>query len=296
MKQKALVLGGKTGLVGQALAEVLRTSGWEVAAPGREDLDVRPDGPEGLEERLKTLIDAAEPACVFNTIAHTRVDAAEDEPEAAALLNQGLPAALARIMQTRPGTTLVHFSTDFVFDGTKQTPYTPQDQTAPLCVYGKTKLAGEEALLSLLPKDLPRCLIIRTAWLFGPGRKNFVSTILQACKDKPALNVVDDQVGSPTYTPDLAQYTLKLVEAGAGGIFHIVNSGQASWFELAAEAVKLARAECRVNPIPSSGYPQKARRPAYSVLGCADLTRVTGIMPRAWPQALREYIATLRQE
>ncbi|MCL1939614.1 MAG: dTDP-4-dehydrorhamnose reductase [Desulfovibrionaceae bacterium] len=283
MRQKALVLGGKTGLVGQALAEVLRASGWDVAAPGREELDVAAPDAAG---RLEALIDSSEPSCVFNTIAYTKVDAAEDEPEAATLLNRTLPATLGRIMKTRP-CTLVHFSTDFVFDGKKRTPYTPQDPTAPLCVYGKTKLAGEEALLSF---DLPHCLIIRTAWLFGPGRKNFVSTILQACKEKRIVNVVHDQIGSPTYTPDLAQYTLKLVESGASGIFHIVNNGQASWCELAGEAVSLAQAECMVNPIPSSEYPQKARRPAYSVLDCDDLARLTGIMPRPWPQALREYI------
>jgi len=284
---KALILGGKTGLVGQALATALKDSGWEVSAPGREEFDV--DAPD-FANRLEALIDASEPSCVFNTIAYTKVDAAEDEPKIAALLNQALPATLGRIMQTRHG-TLVHFSTDFVFDGKKKTPYTPQqDRTAPLCVYGTTKLAGEEALLSL---DLPRCLIIRTAWLFGPGRRNFVSAILQASKEKGAINVVDDQVGSPTYTPDLAQYTLKLVESGASGIFHIVNSGEASRHELAVEAVKLAQVECMVNPIPSSGYPQKALRPAYSVLNCEDLTRMTGITPRAWTQALREYIATL---
>jgi dTDP-4-dehydrorhamnose reductase len=285
MKQKALILGGKTGLVGQALTSALRASGWDVTAPGRSDLDV---GASDAAGRLEALIDFSEPSCVFNAIAHTKVDAAEDEPEAATLLNCTLPATLGKIIKTRP-CALVHFSTDFVFDGKKNTPYAPKDSTAPLCAYGKTKQAGEEALLSL---DLPRCLIVRTAWLFGPDRKNFVSAILQACKEKRIVNVVHDQVGSPTYTPDLAQYTLKLLDSGAKGIFHIVNSGQASWFELAAEAVSLAQAECMINPIPSSEYPQKARRPSYSVLDCKDLARLTGTIPRPWPQALREYLFT----
>jgi dTDP-4-dehydrorhamnose reductase len=283
MKRKALVLGGKTGLVGQALTKALLASGWDVATHGRDDFDV---GASDAAKRLEDLIDSLEPACIFNAIAYTKVDAAEDEPNAATLLNRTLPATLGRIVKTRP-CTLVHFSTDFVFDGKKNMPYTPEDPTAPLCVYGKTKLAGEDALLSL---DLPHCLIILTAWLFGPDRKNFVSAILQACKEKSAITVVHDQVGSPTYTPDLALYTLKLVESGASGIFHIVNSGQASWCELASEAAGLAQAECMVNPIPSSEYPQKARRPAYSALSCDGLTRLTGIVPRPWPQALREYI------
>ncbi len=281
--QKAVVLGGVTGLVGQALTEALQASGWMVRALSRSDVDFRaPDA----SDTLRGLLDAIEPALVFNTVAYTQVDAAEDDPEAATLLNRTLPALLGRLVKAR-GCGLVHFSTDFVFNGKKQQPYTKEYPTDPLCVYGKTKLAGEEALLSL---DLPNGLIIRTAWLFGPGRKNFVSTILQRCQEKKGINVVHDQIGSPTYTADLAQYTLKLVEAGASGLFHVVNSGQASWCELASEAVQLAQAQCVVTPIPSSAYPQKATRPAYSVLDCGDLTRMTGISPRPWPQALREYI------
>ena len=281
--QKAVVLGGVTGLVGQALTEALQASGWMVRALSRSDVDLRaPDA----ADTLGGLLDAIEPALVFNTVAYTQVDAAEDDPEAATLLNRTLPALLGRLVKAR-GCGLVHFSTDFVFNGKKQQPYSKEDPADPLCVYGKTKLAGEEALLSL---DLPNCLIVRTAWLFGPGRKNFVSTILQRCQEKKGVNVVHDQIGSPTYTVDLAQYTLKLVEAGANGLFHVVNSGQASWCELASEAVQLAQTQCVVTPIPSSAYPQKATRPAYSVLDCRDLTRMTGISPRPWPQALREYI------
>ena len=281
--QKAVVLGGVTGLVGQALTEALQASGWMVRALSRSDVDLRaPDA----ADTLGNLLDAIEPTLIFNTVAYTQVDAAEDDPEAATLLNRTLPALLGRLVKTR-GCGFVHFSTDFVFNGKKRQPYTKEDPTDPLCVYGQTKLAGEEALLSL---DLPNCLIIRTAWLFGPGRKNFVSTILQRCQEKKGVNVVHDQIGSPTYTADLAQYTLKLVEAGATGLFHVVNSGQASWCELASEAAQLAQSQCVVTPIPSSAYPQKAVRPAYSVLDCSDLTRMTGISPRPWPQALREYI------
>ena len=282
--QKALVLGGATGLVGQALVAVLREAGWEVRVIGRSDVDLRaPDA----TRRLQTLIDCAEPACIFNAVGYTQVEAAEDDPETATLLNRTLPAMLGRLVKERGCCGLVHFSTDFVFNGKKPLPYTTEDAVDPLCVYGKTKRAGEEALLAL---DLPNCLIIRTAWLFGPGRKNFISTILGLCREKKSINVVHDQIGSPTYTLDLAMYTLKLVEAGGSGLFHIVNSGQASWCELASEAVQLAQMECAVTPVPSSAYPQKAARPAYSVLNCDELTRITGIAPRPWPQALREYV------
>lgn len=281
--QKALVLGGDTGLVGQALVEVLRESYWDVATASRDDICF--DAPD-TADRLAKIVYDCEPDCVFNTIAYTQVDKAEDEPEEAALINRTFPAMLGRIIKNTPS-SLVHFSTDFVFDGKKSAPYATDDPTSPQSVYGKTKRGGEEALLSL---DLPRCIIVRTAWLFGPGRKNFISTILSVCRDKRMLNVVHNQVGSPTYTLDLAQYTLKLVESGASGIFHIVNSGKASWCELADEAVRLAQMECTLNPVPSSEYPQKALRPAYSVLDCKELGRVTGISPRPWPQALRDYI------
>jgi dTDP-4-dehydrorhamnose reductase len=281
--QKALVLGGATGLLGQALVAALRESGWEIRIIGRSDVDLRAFD---SNDRLRTIIDNSEPTCIFNAIAYTQVDAAEDDPESATLLNRSLPALLGRLVKER-GCGLVHFSTDFVFNGKKMQPYTIEDAVEPLSVYGKSKRAGEEALLSL---NLPHCLIIRTAWLFGPGRKNFISTILAHCREKKAVNVVDDQIGSPTHTVDLAQYTLKLVEAGGNGLFHIVNSGQASWCELASEAVQLAQVECVVTPVPSSAYPQKVQRPTYSVLNCDAFTRITGIAPRPWPQALRDFL------
>ncbi len=281
--QKALVLGGSTGLVGQALVEVLQASGWQVAATGRADLDfAAPD----IADALERLVDRVEPGCIFNAVGYTQVDAAEDNLEEATLLNRTLPSLLGRVVKTRP-CSLVHYSTDFVFNGRAKEPYTTESPPNPTSAYGRTKLAGEEALLGL---SLSHCMIVRTAWLFGPGRKNFVRTILNRCAAQHSINVVHDQVGSPTYTLDLAQYTLKLVEAGANGLFHIVNTGMASWCELADEAASLAQLECVVNAVPSSAYPQKALRPAFSVLDTASLTRATGITPRPWPKALREYI------
>lgn len=282
-KAKALILGGATGLVGRALCEKLEEAGWIFQVAGRAEFDfAAPDA----SDRLAGLVDDLEPDCVFNAIGYTQVDQAEDEPEAATLLNRTLPAIIGRVLLTRP-CTLVHYSTDFVFDGKKESPYTCEDDCNPLCVYGKTKLAGEEALLALA---LPKCLIIRTAWLFGPYKKNFVSTILGLCQEKKQIDVVFDQVGSPTYTPDLAHFSLRLVDAGASGIFHVVNSGQANWCELAGEAVHLAQLECRVNPVTSEHFPRKAKRPAYSVLDHTKLDSVTGLSPRPWPQALRDYI------
>ena len=278
--RSAVVLGGKTGLLGQSLCAALARRGWTVHAPARDEVDLldRP-GVEGYLARTSA-------TALFNTVAYTKVDQAEDEPAEAALLNRQLPLVLGQAARNT-GTALVHYSTDFVFNGKKTSPYTPDDQPDPRSVYGRTKLQGERELLGL---DLPNLLIIRTSWLFGPCKINFVTRILELAASRPELSVVHDQVGSPTYTPDLAANSLALVDKGAVGIFHLANAGQASWCELASEAVRVADLPCRIKPIPSSEYPQKACRPAYSVLDMAKFTACTGITPRPWVQALREFL------
>lgn len=281
--QRALVLGGKTGLVGQALMEALHGNGWEAKATERSTIDYTSSY---AGEQLEALVEEYAPTCIFNAVGYTAVDAAEEHPEEADLLNRALPAMVGRVAK-QFSCQLVHYSTDFVFNGRKKTPYSVDDPTDPLNVYGKSKLAGEEALLAL---DFPDCIIIRTAWLFGPGKDNFITKILRACKANSSINVVHDQIGSPTYTPDLALYSLKLVEARARGVFHVVNSGVASWCELASEASRLAQAECTIMPIPSSAYPTKAVRPAYSVLDTSSLERAIGGSPRPWIQALTDYV------
>jgi dTDP-4-dehydrorhamnose reductase len=277
---KAVVLGGRTGLLGQALTAALEDHGWRVDAPGRAELDVLDS------DALARHLEAQEPDFVFNAVAYTQVDKAEDEPERATLLNKTFPLGLGRLAKTQ-GFRLIHYSTDFVFDGRAQTPYHEDDETGPASVYGRSKLAGERALLEL---NLPGLCILRTAWLYGPGKGNFVRTILGLAKEREQIQVVHDQIGSPTYTRDLAAYSLELASLKVHGVFHLVNRGQASWCELAAEAVNLAGLQCQVQAIPSSDYPQKAPRPAYSVLDTDKFTDLTGIQPRPWVQALREYV------
>lgn len=278
--KSAVILGGKTGLLGQALSLAMTRRGWNVHALGREDLDIF-DRPA-----VEAFLRRTGAAVLFNTVAYTKVDQAEDEPAEAARLNRQLPLLLGQAARTA-GVTLVHYSTDFVFNGRKAAPYTTEDQPDPRSVYGRTKLQGERELQAL---DLPGLLIIRTSWLFGPCRTNFVTRILELAETRPELSVVDDQVGSPSYTPDLAANTLALLDKGATGIFHLANSGQASWCELAAEAVRVADRHCRIKPIHSCEYPQKACRPPYSVLDLSRFTAVTGITPRPWLQALREFL------
>jgi dTDP-4-dehydrorhamnose reductase len=278
--KNAVVLGGMTGLLGQAIRMAMIRQGWNVHAPRRDELDLfhRP----AVEEYLAR----TEADVLFNTVAYTKVDQAEDEPAEAARLNRQLPLVLGKAAQSA-GTRLVHYSTDFVFSGKKTSPYTLDDQPAPSSVYGQTKLQGERELLAL---GLPGLLIIRTSWLFGPCKTNFVTRILELAASRPELSVVHDQIGSPSYTPDLAANSLALLEKGATGVFHLANAGQASWCELATEAVRGADLPCRIKPIPSSEYPQKACRPAYSVLDLSAFSAVTGITPRPWLQALREFL------
>ena len=276
----ALVLGGATGMLGQALTRAAEAKGWTVRTLGREDGPVT--SPDWLEARIAEI----NPRYVFNAIAYTAVDDAEDHPDEALAVNKSFPALLGRIVRGS-SVRLIHYGTDFVFNGKKRAPYVEDDPAEPLSVYGTSKLAGEQALLNAAPDN---ACVLRSAWLFGPGRKNFVSTILRLAASSPRLTVVHDQVGSPTFTADLAAMSLALAEVDATGVVHAANGGQASWCELACEAVSLANADSLVQPITSEQWPQKARRPAYSVLDTGRLTRLTGIKPRPWPQALRDYI------
>lgn len=277
---KAVVLGGRTGLLGMSLVKVLERAGCEVRAtprPAEHWMD---------PEALRAFFEAAEADVVFNTWAYTQVDKAEDEPGEAMRLNRDLAARVAGACDGA-GARLVHYSTDFVFNGRSESPYTEDDEPDPQCVYGRSKLAGERALLEIAP---PGLLILRTAWLFGPGKGNFVRTMLDLAQSRDELTVVHDQVGSPTHTPDLAELSLALVRAKAEGVFHVVNAGRASWCELADEAVRCAGLSTPVRPIESKDWPQKAARPGFSVLDTTKFTQATGVTPRPWVQAVREYV------
>lgn len=280
---KTIVLGGRNGMLGRALSTAAAGKGWSVVtnAPGEIDYFSK-----DLYNVLSAFVDKHEPECIFNSVAYTDVDKAEAEEDKAAVLNKNVPAILARVVKTRP-VKLVHYSTDFVFDGKKTIPYTVDDQPNPISVYGRSKYAGEMAINEVSPENYA---IIRTAWLYGPGKKNFVQTILRICRERGETGVVFDQIGSPTYAKDLADHTLALIELEAKGLFHIVNSGQASWCELAAEAVNYAQLECQITPVTSAAFGSKVARPTYSVLDCTSFTQITGIVPRSWAQALREYL------
>lgn len=265
-------------MLGQALVKAAKARGHDVVTLGREDGDIT------NFEFLKEKIGAVNPDVIFNAIAYTAVDNAEDDEQNAIAVNKRLPEMLATLIKDT-AVYCIHYSTDFVFSGKQYIPYTEKDVPEPCSVYGETKLAGEQALAKL-----DNCAILRTAWLFGEGRKNFVSTILKYAQEKGSLRVVSDQFGSPTYTKDLAEMSFLIMEHRGVGIFHTVNSGQASWCELASEAVKMLNLSVFVEPIETKDWSTRAVRPAYSVLSTQKLQQLYGYTPRPWLQALQEYI------
>uniref|UniRef100_A0A7C4EKY7 dTDP-4-dehydrorhamnose reductase n=1 Tax=Fundidesulfovibrio putealis TaxID=270496 RepID=A0A7C4EKY7_9BACT len=280
MNKRVAVLGGRTGLLGVPLTKAFTSAGFETRPLGRADFDVTDP------IALGAFLDEFQPAWLVNAVAYTAVDKAEDEPAEAARLNRGLPMMLGKVCAAR-GVGVFHYSTDFVFDGRKTTPYQEDDPTGPSSVYGQTKLDGEKALQAA---GLERLIIARVAWLFGPGKKNFVRTMLTLAQDRDELRVVHDQIGSPSFTPDLAAYSVALVKSGHTGVFHLANAGRASWCELASEAINAAGLRCHVQPITTPEYPTRAKRPAYSVLDTFKFSQATGVAPRPWLQALREYV------
>lgn len=277
---KALLFGSN-GLLGQALAKTLREKDWEIQTLSRKDGDFF------NFDFLKLVIESARADYIFNAAAWTAVDNAEDNPDEAYAMNRDFPTLLSMLIARQEKGILFHYGTDFIFSGQNKQPKLEDDLPAPESVYGRSKLAGEKRVLELLPD---RSCIIRTAWLFGPGRKNFVDTILKVAQERDTIKVVNDQTGSPTYAPDLAEWSEKLARVNARGVFHGVNSGFATWYELAKKAVELAGIKCDVLPIPSSEWPQKAKRPEYSVLSSEKLAKTIHEKPRAWQDALKEYI------
>jgi dTDP-4-dehydrorhamnose reductase len=278
--KSVVILGGKTGLLGQALTNAFRQAGARTFPLSSRDCDIL--DPKSVER----ILDRRDPDMLINAAAYTQVDLAEEQEEMAFALNATAPPLLASLAAKR-FIPFVHFSTDFVFRGHKRTPYLPYDEQTPFSVYGISKADGERGLLRF---GYERTLIIRTSWLFGPGKMNFVEKILSLCESRDILTVVNDQTGSPSYTPDVASGTLALLASEATGIHHLANSGEATWYDLAAEAVRLAGLDCTVEPIPSSAYPTKAVRPPYSVLDLERFIQATGQTPRHWKQALEQYV------
>jgi dTDP-4-dehydrorhamnose reductase len=246
---------------------------------------------------------------VVNCAAYTRVDDAETEVEAAHRVNALGPGNLA-LAANQTGTSLVHFSTDYVFDGRASQPYTEDMPCAPPSAYGRTKLQGEQLVLANLPRELTegrRVHLIRTSWLFGEGGNNFVATMLKLMADREILRVVNDQFGRPTYAVDLAEATLCLAgilpntKAVDSGIYHFANAGETSWYGFSKSILTRSRElgiDLRthtIEPVSTAEYPRPAPRPAYSVLSTHRFELATGRAPRPWETALTDYLIGIRQ-
>ncbi len=277
---------GAGGLLGTPLSRLLsQHSNVELHAFKRGQLDI------AERPRVRACFADLSPDLVINCAAFTRVDDCEREADLAMQVNGHAPGALAT-MAADAGARFVHVSTDYVFDGQKQSAYIEDDPTGPdkaLCVYGRSKLEGERRVLAAGGRPL----IVRTSWVFGADGPNFVATILNLARTRPELKVVNDQHGRPTYAADLAAAIISLVEHGATGIVHAVNGEPCTWFDFACEIVRRAGLRTPVKPCTSAEFPRPAKRPANSVLDTARFEHLTGHGMRSWRDALRDHLAQI---
>lgn len=274
-----IMVTGANGQLGQELVKQLSDSEHDLFAYTKTELDITDT------ESVLTVCDDIKPHIIINAAAYTNVDGAETNEELAYQVNavgqRNLTVAAEKV-----GAKICYISTDYVFNGQATSPYNEYMNVDPLGVYGQSKYAGEFLTQTLHTKYF----IVRTAWVYGEYGPNFVKTMLKLAEEKSELGVVHDQVGSPTYTVDLAEFLIELVQTEKYGIYHCTNSGICSWYEFAQEIFKLAKKDIKVVPLTSDQFPRPAKRPTYSVLG--DLSvRINGFIPRRnWKEALGEYI------
>lgn len=283
--ERILIVGGK-GMLGRELSAVARARG-ERRGAEVYDFDVEEIDITAADRVMRTLADLR-PRLVINAAAYTDVDGCESHEEAATAVNADGPGNLAAACRAVGG-RLIHVSTDYVFNGSKSSPWLPDDPIAPLNAYGRSKARGDDRIRETLADHA----IVRTSWLFGFHGKNFVKTILKLSGEREELRVVTDQVGRPTYARDLADALLAIGRTAARGTFHFCNAGACSWNDFATEIVQLAGSKARVLPTTSAEFVRPAARPAYSVLSTESFTEATGITPRPWQQALSECVAEL---
>lgn len=284
-----ILLTGADGQLGHELQQTLAPWG-EVIALTRQELDL------SQGEQIRQLVQQIRPSMIVNSAAYTAVDKAESEVELAQAVNGTTPKIMAEEAE-KIGALLLQVSTDYVFDGQKNTPYLETDPTHPLSSYGKSKLAGEVGIQQVTDNYL----ILRTAWVYGVyGKGNFVKTMLRLGQDREELRVVADQVGSPSWAKDIAEAIAQLLQSETTGIYHFTNSGVVSWYDFAIAIFEEARAlgfplkVQRVIPITTADYPTPAIRPAYSVLSGKKITETLGDYPPYWRDSLRKMLKQLQ--
>ena len=275
-----VLLAGAGGMLGTAVQTAVPST-IQLAALRHADLAIED------AQAVERAVAREHPDWIVNCAAYTQVDRAEAEPEAAQRVNAVGAANLARAARAT-GARLLHISTDYVFDGRATRPYHEDVAVGPLNVYGRTKLAGEQAVRDILPQAH---LIVRSQWLFGEGGPNFVATILRLARERSELKVVNDQHGRPTYAPDLAVALWKLIACDARGTVHCTNEGEATWFDVARAAIAAAGLKTPVEPCTTADMPRPAGRPPFSVLDCTHYRSIVGYPLRSWQPALGDYVA-----
>jgi dTDP-4-dehydrorhamnose reductase len=280
-KRKVLITGCR-GQVGHLLAR--HSPAWaDVVALDRSQLDLT------SEDNIRSIVEQVRPNIIINAAAYTAVDKAETDAEQAQLINGRAVQVLAEEAH-KLGAKLVHYSTDYVFDGLASHPYKPDAIRNPRSVYGSTKARGEDFIASTLPKDA--FLILRTAWVYAPEGKNFVATMLRLMQSQPHLRVIADQIGTPTAAQNLATATWTALERQVTGIHHYTDAGVASWYDFAciigqhAHRTGLLSKLPEIHPISTADYPQAATRPQYGVLDKQSFWHATDIKPEHWADAL----------
>ncbi|HNL06619.1 MAG TPA: dTDP-4-dehydrorhamnose reductase [Chitinophagales bacterium] len=284
---KHILITGATGQVGSELQVLLRQNYPQTTAfcVGRTTLDLL------QMEAIEAYLTQHRIAAIINCAAYTQVDKAETDAEQAYLANVVAVENLARVANNHQ-IPFLHFSTDFVFDGNKNTPYEPTDTATPLGVYARTKYEGEQKAL----QHYPNTIILRTAWVYSSFGHNFVKTMLRLFAERPQINVVYDQIGCPTYAADIAATALAIIhspKAMQGGIHHFVSKGVASWYDFAMAINELSGSTCHIEPILTHQYPTPARRPPYSVLSTQTLQQEWDIQPPYWREALERCLKTM---
>jgi dTDP-4-dehydrorhamnose reductase len=275
-----VLLIGANGMLGKDIVQEWKDD--ELIPATSRDADIRDF------EQVERLITATRPEWIVLTAAYTDVDGSERDPEGAFAVN-GKGTENVAVVAEKYGAKVLYTSTDYVFDGKGTRPYEPADTIAPINVYGESKARGEQAIQA----SLRHWCIVRTSWLFGASGSSFPEKILRAAESRPELSVVSDQVGSPTYTRDLAAAIRSLVHADARGFVSVTNSGTCSWFEFAKEILRQAGKNNSVKPMDTVQAARAAKRPAYSVLSPTAL-HALGITVRHWREALPPYLAELR--
>ncbi len=280
-----IIVTGAQGQLGQDIVKALRKTGaYVVYGWGRNHLDIT------NRDQVINKVQEVRPGIIIHSAAYTNVDKAEENEEEAYLVNALGTKYIAEAAE-RIGAVVCYISTDYVFNGKATTPYKEEDITHPLGVYGKTKQAGE----AFIQKFCSKFYIVRTAWLYGHGGSNFVKTMLKLAREKSELGVVHDQMGSPTYTVDLASFIVELIQSDKYGIYHATNSGQCSWYEFANEIFKRAKITVHIKPLTSEEFQRRASRPKYSVLD-NEACRKNGFTPlRDWKHALQTYLDEVRE-